>query len=290
MCGIYGYIGEPKNVKKMYKLIKTLAVVSEVRGIDGAGFFALYDEEVIMEKTNSRASTFIIKSNYIKDAIVNKKATLYVGHNRMASMGSVDDVNNTHPIMGDELLLVHNGTCFQAKSMLKKIGLDNKMKGSVDSEAVLHLLEHYGINEDVFAHLNNYSLVIFNYTNGELFFVRDREKPMVIYDFRNTLGVRLFASTEAIIEASLEYCKIKAEPLSCFHTKSYCIYEADPFTGEIENMGGFTYEVPEPEPETETNYYINTSQNEIGLNFGRRGYAAPNSSYSLGWSGGSFDD
>lgn len=289
MCGIYGYVGTPKDPKRVFKLMKTLAVLSEVRGTDGTGFYSLYDDEVIMEKTNTRAKTFVKKSEHMKDAIVNKKSVLFVGHNRQASVGDVSNIENAHPIVGEKILLVHNGTFRKALEMIKEEGLIDRTNGETDSEAIMLLLEHKGVKE-MLPKLNNYSMVIFDYISGTLNFARDVLKPMAVYDLRKTLGIRVFASTEAIATSAFKYCKIKYK--KGFKTKPYHLYEVNLDDGEFTNTGRYKKITVEDINERarrekeRSNWYKGQQQT---FNFGRRGYAAPvvpkKNNYCVGWSG-----
>jgi len=274
MCGIYGYIGTPKDPKKVYKLMRTLAIVSETRGVDGTGFFSLYDDEVIMEKTNSRAKTFVKKSEHMKDTIINKKANLFVGHNRMASVGSTDNINNAHPILGDKLLMVHNGTDRETLEMVAEEGLIKKKNGETDSEAIMLLMEHKGVKE-ILPKIRNYSLVVFDYSNGSLYFARDVLKPMFVYDLRKTLGVRIFASTRAIAESAFKYCNIKFKEKKSFATKPYHLYEVDIESGEFTNKGRYKSITVQDIYERKQSKEVVPYSRHQDFNFGRRGYAAP---------------
>ena len=290
MCGIYGYIGYPKNPRKVYELMKMLAVLSEVRGTDATGFFSIDREELTMEKSPVRAKEFVKTSKHMKDVIVNKEAYLFVGHNRWASRGDTSDVDNCHPFLGEKFIMVHNGTADEAFVLLQENGLQNSMEGATDSEAILRIVDKKGFTNEVLAELDDYSIVALNYETGQLHFARDNYKPMEVYDFRKQLGIRVFVSTRSIAMSAFNYCKIGYEHTKVFSTLPYHRYEVDMISGEFTNMGVYV-EFEEPKV-----VYVPTKDsldpnNPSNYHFGRRGYPAPTEKkYSnVGWSGGSID-
>jgi len=268
MCGIYGYIGKPKDKSKVFRLMKTLAVLTETRGIDGTGFFALTDSELITEKCDIRAKEFIRVSKLMKRAIVDENAEVFVGHNRKASLGAIN-LRNTHPFVGDRYAMVHNGTFGEtAFKLAGKHRVKCKMEGETDSEAMLRVFDKIGFSAKTLKKLDCYSLVILDYTTRQIFFARDNQRPIVIYDLRASLGIRVFASTYDIAEAAFEYLELDFE--NVFKTKAWHLYTFDIESGEAENLGRYYTPPTSPKPKLVR-----------ATNFGRRGYAAPGTEEEL---------
>ena len=245
MCGIYGFAGTPKDTKKVANLMKQLAIETEERGIHSTGYVAQNSKSFYFAKKAVRASTFVEMYAFEKP-IVEGRCHFFVGHNRWASCGEINDIN-AHPFRGSKYFLVHNGTCSGAPSMAKTAGLE--VKGTTDSEAVLHLIEKEGGVEKADALMNNFcdfSLVLMDYRKGHdmIYFLRDNGKPMVIFDLRRSLGIRVFASTRDIVVRALLTAKI-VDPKTAkrvieksWSTKVGYKYQMDA-TGELTNMGQF---------------------------------------------------
>jgi len=191
MCGIYGFIGKPKRGKNpiVSELLVALAWETMRRGKDSTGFYAEGKKTEWLEKMALPADKFIDRSEYFMEAC--KNAHFYMGHNRWASIGGIN-ANNSHPFDKKDMVLVHNGTDITIKKKVKA------KKNSTDSEAILTHILKKGII-DTAKRIMNYSLVIYDKRAKNIHFIRDIGKPMVIYDFRKTLGVQFFASTRAIM-------------------------------------------------------------------------------------------
>jgi len=180
------------------------AVVSEARGIDGTGFFATSDSELITEKSAVKASEFYERSEYYRDSVVNKQCQVFVGHNRNASVGTVNTLN-TQPYVGDEWAIVHNGTMTEAFELATTHRVKSKIEGESDTEAFFRCVEKKGFVKEILAEVECYSMVAMNFANRELLFARDLHRPMCIMDLRKTLGVRVFCSTKQLVQDTIQY-------------------------------------------------------------------------------------
>ena len=184
MCGIYGYIGTPKNPAAVYGMLKILAVATEVRGIHSTGFVAVNDSDYYHERRLVRAAHFFREVDV--ESVIKKDCYFFLGHNRWASVGEIL-VENAHPFKGDKYFLAHNGTCHDAVRLMKMAGL--KTKGTTDSEALLVLTEAFG--RGALRRFSNLSVVMVDYMSAEenMLFYRDAYNPMCYCDLRDVLGV-----------------------------------------------------------------------------------------------------
>lgn len=286
MCGIYGYVGNPKDPVVLSKFMKVLAVVSETRGVDGTGFFAISDSELLTEKSAIKASEFMEQSDYFYDSIVNRNCRLFVGHNRNASMGEVNALN-TQPYVGDEWAIVHNGTMHDAFDLAKLNRVKSKVKGGSDTEAFFRCVEKVGFTKELLQAVQSYSMVAVNFIENVVLFARDSARPMCVVDLRESLGVRVFCSTKQIVQDTLRYTNkagitsVQVKSIKSFFTKPLHYYTVDVETMEFTNLGRYeedpepvvvTREVNHDDPEDSDEAFYN---NVVDSYYGRRGYPAP---------------
>ena len=235
MCGIYGFIGKPKKgkEKKLYELMKALGKHTEVRGKDATGFYAITPEFEYVEKNCVPATEFYNNAAHAWEAI-NGGAYVFLGHNRWASIGAIDN-DNAHPFLGEKYALIMNGTYNKIFDIMSDAAFD-KLEGETDSEAILHELDIVGMDAKFLKKLNNYAIVTFDREEHTVFFFRDPNRPMVVYDFRKTLGVRIFASTDEIAEKAFRAVRISFKNTKVFATHPYCVYEVNPDDGEVHRL------------------------------------------------------
>jgi predicted glutamine amidotransferase len=199
MCGIYGYIGTPKRINETYRMMKAMAIATEVRGTHSAGIAGITKENLFCTKMTVPASEFY--ENVDVHSVIKNGAYFFIGHNRWASMGNITE-ENAHPFVGEKYLFAHNGTVPLAKNITDKLELQTD--GDTDSESLMVLSEKFGLN--ALKEFNDLSIVAIDYRskNEAIYFYRDWMKPMVICDLRDAAGIILFASTKEIIKKGIE--------------------------------------------------------------------------------------
>lgn len=140
MCGIVGYVGEPKEKQAKKIIIEGLKRL-EYRGYDSAGI-ALYVDGVF--ETRKHVGGLENLEKIIGDEKFNSHIGL--GHTRWATHGAPSDAN-AHPHSNEDntVTIVHNGIIenyLELKEVLaEKHGV--KFKSETDSEVIAHLI---GIN------------------------------------------------------------------------------------------------------------------------------------------------
>ncbi len=96
MCGIFGYIGEPKTI---HQAIEALALHAERRGRDSSGFAWLTPSGLLeVARYDER-----VKSSLKKTA--KGKTSLVFGHSRLITNGMEDN----QPIVKTDVVVIHNG-------------------------------------------------------------------------------------------------------------------------------------------------------------------------------------
>ncbi len=292
MCGIYGYVGEIKKGKEkiVYDLMTFLAIHTESRGKHSTGYVGYTEKEIILEKDPSRASIFVHKSKHMENLITKKGCRVFIGHNRYATHGPKDTLN-AHPFMGEKFAMVHNGVCREAFKLAKRFGVFKKIKSECDTEAVLRLADKFGFTKRVFEKVSSYSVVALDLESKKVLFARDSERPMIIFDLREELGIRVFASEVEIFEYAAYDANVESEKISFFSTKPYHIYECDHTTGEVNNLGEYEPKVkpapkPAPKPKIDAVAYEHHIYSDDGYFDPIDIRNTPPSNYSMGWSGG----
>ncbi len=281
MCGIYGYVGEAKKPEVLNKLMRIIGIISEVRGVDGTGFLAISDDELITEKAPIKASLFFETSEYFHEAIVEKRCRIFIGHNRAASVGEVN-VKNTQPFVGDKWAMVHNGTMGDdAFDLAQEMRVKSKVEGDTDTEAFFRCIEKAdSFNGDLLPKVESYSFIAVNFIDKELYFARDWHRPMCVVDLRKELGVRIFCSTLQIVQEAVNYTNkagltnIEVKKMKHFFTKPLHGYTVDLDSLEFNNTGRYEEDpvLEEEEPEV-VDSTIKRAVSKV-LGFGRRGYPA----------------
>ena len=135
MCGIFCIIGN-KGVKK--QIAAGLSFL-EYRGYDSAGI-ALIDEKdkLVPIKALGKVSNLIEK---VTDFKIDGK--IGIGHTRWATHGKVT-IENTHPILNENIAVVHNGIIENNVELKAKLVQKNyKFKGDTDTEVILNLIQYY---------------------------------------------------------------------------------------------------------------------------------------------------
>lgn len=208
MCGIVGIFSTVSTgtTASQVKMLRDMITADAVRGYDGTGIFFLKARDGY-KKDNPAAREF-----YYKDAVVgaslldslgswNRMAMdcrFVVGHNRAATMGTVDK-ENAHPFIFDNVMGVHNGTVLDWEEILK----DKYTRSEMDSAAIYEALN--GIEPDPQTvgellgtlELGAYSLVWYDNRIKKLRFARNGDRPMNIV---NTATGFLFGSELRMLE------------------------------------------------------------------------------------------
>ncbi|RLG44624.1 MAG: hypothetical protein DRN81_04065 [Thermoproteota archaeon] len=171
MCGVLGIIGigdyEPKKEQVRQEIMMFFATeilrLTEKRGEDATGIACLFQDcSYVGLKMGVSAQQFITRygkksTDYKGFMNVWRKKTspakIVIGHCRKPSPGYASpttDNKNNHPICVGNIVGVHNGTLKNHEEIIS--GLKCKQEGSVDSEAIFHLLNFYTRNgEDPFS-------------------------------------------------------------------------------------------------------------------------------------------
>lgn len=133
MCGIVGYIGKDKCIKKIITGLEAL----EYRGYDSAGIAYVKDSNIKIVKEKGK---IINLKNEINE---DDNSFLGIGHTRWATHGEANQVN-AHPHSVGDFTIVHNGIIenyTELKDFLIKKGYS--FKSETDTEIACAVIDYY---------------------------------------------------------------------------------------------------------------------------------------------------
>lgn len=179
MCGIVGFITEEKFLGRQSResYLEQALIVDTIRGPHSTGVLTVTREknEAGYLKVAANGCDFVERQDY-KD--LTKKIENYramIGHNRFATMGSVNS-KNAHPFMADNITLVHNGTLNDPYSL--PTGLHELDTIEVDSEALCYNLALHSV-EDVIKSIDGaFALVWHDKKDGSINIIRNSQRPL----------------------------------------------------------------------------------------------------------------
>jgi predicted glutamine amidotransferase len=235
MCGIFGYIGIPKDHKATFALTNALMVKTEPRGIDATGFWACLQSQkkIFYHKEPVKSSLFCERPIW-KDS-GRQKIDLLLGHCRFTSPGvGGEEINkNNHPHVSKDfrIALVHNGKIPEYQYLKKHYTVNT----DCDSEVLLRIFESgegyrqqqeflksqlekahntslstlyrvYGLKQ-IFSEVNYGAMAVAigeHLDDGRaLWLFHNPARPLCLVDLRETMGQFFFCSTPEIFRAAV---------------------------------------------------------------------------------------
>jgi len=201
MCGLVGVInneGKGSGVKRTSFMTNGL-VADTLRGWHSTGVFYSYGLKPGYYKQAVPGPEYVHLSGYTKIQKDSHKYTFQVGHNRWATQGASDDVNNAHPFIAGPITLVHNGTLLGWDGLITpmtKCGADGQGV-AVDSEAIAWNLAQHGVKEVVEALNGAFALIWHDDRDNTINFVRNDERPLWFAKAKN--GHDLYFASERLM-------------------------------------------------------------------------------------------
>ena len=217
MCGIYGYIGSPENIKKYHEKVLdmfiNLGLETEIRGKHATGFYGVTTDSIIMQKTPGKASNFYLDSEVYK-SLNDNLPNIIIGHNRHATHGSPDDNNNNHPFYTNRFGFIHNGVVGYSTNPHK---LNIKPESECDSEWIFrYFIKHFYDSKSHFATIRktmkafedgDFACAMIDAKDRKLLLWRNIGRPISIY-FSKEHNILFFSSTKEIMRSAAKLSKI----------------------------------------------------------------------------------
>jgi glutamine phosphoribosylpyrophosphate amidotransferase len=205
MCGVFGFIGKlpRRDWTAAHQLMVELAVASEVRGVDAAGFAALTSSgDLLWQRQPGPARELFRGPDFA--SLRQRNVVMAIGHTRLATTGAPAVNGNNHPHLAGDWALVHNG--FMPAHEEKAARLQLPLHSQCDSELLAQALCHYGERAGPDACMSfggKQSVLAINVRTQRLFAWTNGEMPLVAFRAEGISGL-WWASTEEIASEALE--------------------------------------------------------------------------------------
>jgi len=210
MCGVFGFAADPGGARLSrlqwavaHRLMVELAIASEERGTDAAGYAALTARgELLWQRQPGPARNLFQGKDF--GALRRRRVVMAIGHTRLATTGAPAVNGNNHPHLAGEWALVHNGFIPLHEQKARNLGLH--LKSQCDSEILAQALERFGEDEGAETCLalgGNQSVLAINVSERALLAWTNGGMPLVAFRVDGVSAV-WWASTEDI---ALKACR-----------------------------------------------------------------------------------
>ncbi len=218
MCGVFGVAGTltRRQWALAHRLLIELAIASEERGIDAAGYAALTSRgELLWQRQPGPAHLLFLDKEF--GALSRRNVVMAVGHTRLATTGAPAVNGNNHPHLAGSLkdgqwqwAAVHNGFIPLHEHKASVLGL--QLKSQCDSEILAQALARYGEVEGPEVCLalgGKQSVLAINVESRKLLAWTNGGMPLVAFRIECLPGI-WWASTEAIARRALRRVLLRA--------------------------------------------------------------------------------
>ena len=199
MCGLYGFTTnkekflseEQKDTRE--KIVKSLAIAMEERGIDSSGMAFIKDNSVSIAKKAVHSTAFLQEKGVKK--ILAVRPEIILGHTRQATSGIVNN-KNAHPFIKGNIVGAHNGI------VSNELEIDGKAE--VDSELIFMMLNKNKNNfKKTFKRLSgSFAITWLDITNPHTVYFVIHDNPLALV-YVSELKTIFWASTERALSVSL---------------------------------------------------------------------------------------
>jgi len=219
MCGVFGHIGDlPGHEWRVaHRLLWELALASEQRGTDAAGYAALTaNGKLLWERQPGPARELFGSPGFA--ALRRRRVMMAVGHTRLATTGAPAVNGNNHPhLAGDRpdgtsalWAVVHNGFIPGHEEKAAALGLT--LHSQCDSEVLVQALARCGEADGPETCLSlggKQSVLAINARTQRMLAWTNGEMPLVAFRADDLPGL-WWASTEEIAQEALATVALRA--------------------------------------------------------------------------------
>lgn len=182
MCGLVGIAGNLQYNDEV--MMKRLFVFDYFRGTDSTGLAMINPkgEHEIVKKACNPLDLF--ENKQFDKALDARKAWAFLGHNRAATLGAVNN-ENAHPFQYGDIIGAHNGTI--DKASWRRLEQAAGIETSVDSAAIFAAIDAIGIDETMkliehgrVSTTGAWALVWYDTKDQTLRFLKNEHRPLYL--------------------------------------------------------------------------------------------------------------
>jgi predicted glutamine amidotransferase len=208
MCGLVGIAGNLELKDEAF--MKRLLVLDYFRGTDSTGLAAVrLGRDIEVAKIASHPMNLFDTKRFTA-ALNGPKSVAFIGHNRAATVGKVNDIS-AHPYHYRDIVGAHNGTLTNVnwKALEKELGFET----STDSESIIASIDEFGIEETIelleegaSSSTGAWALTWYDKDKDTLNFIRNKHRPLW-FAFNKARTKIVWASEWEFIEAARSMTK-----------------------------------------------------------------------------------
>ena len=208
MCGLVGIAGNLVYSHELF--MKRLLLLDYFRGTDSTGLAAIrQDKSTELSKAAVNPITLFDMKSFDK-ALDGYQSSAFIGHNRAATLGKVNDVN-AHPYQFEDITGAHNGTL--DKESWERLEMESGVPTNTDSAAVFACINAIGIDETIKlmskgrTHTTGaWALVWYDKTKNTLNFLKNEHRPLW-FAFNKELDELYWASEWPMLSSAAQMTK-----------------------------------------------------------------------------------
>lgn len=228
MCGLVGIAGalEFKDEATM----KRLFLLDYFRGPDSTGFAAIRGNGDIKMAKGAINPIDLFDTGKFKEALSGHNSIVFMGHNRMATRGAVNNLN-AHPFAYGNIIGAHNGTLETKDRWALEDAVGEKF--DVDSMALFAAIDKLGVDaaigmchEGRDSQTGAWALTWWNKDDGTINFLRNKHRPL-FYAFSKNFKHVFWASEWPMIDNAIKMSTTGYELFADENGHSFFPFEPD---------------------------------------------------------------
>lgn len=208
MCGLVGIAGDLGHSDEMF--MKRLLLLDFFRGTDSTGMAAIRTNGATVLAKASVNPITLFDMKMFEKALNGYQSKAFIGHNRAATLGAVNDAN-AHPYQYGDITGAHNGTL--DKASWQRLEHEAGVETSTDSAAVFASINEVGIDDTIKMmekgrHYTTgaWALVWHDKTKGTINFIRNSHRPLY-FGFNARRNKLVWASEWQMMNAAQQLTK-----------------------------------------------------------------------------------
>ena len=204
MCGIFGFAKtsgrqNDNQLDILWRITTELTDESSIRGTDSTGFSIIDEDNRYTYKTLTDSSTLVDTPDWSNIlSRINRDTTIFMGHVRLATTGSVK-VENAHPFNIGNVTGVHNGIIHNYNQVSRTLG---KEIPDVDSQVLFQALNRRQMDRAFEDIDGDFAITWVKDSNSTVHLARESGRPMVVAYWKKA-RVLLWASTKQIMQDAM---------------------------------------------------------------------------------------